>query len=151
MKSFLGLAFYYRRYVQGFASIARPLHKARETSCTLHWTDEAQHAFDALKISLTTTPILPFPSLQKTFILYTDAKQFAMGVVLAQEHDGCERVICYASRALTKSHSEYSAARPELLATVTFTRHFGHYLLEFRFTVNTDPIQMAKQRVGWKS
>ena len=98
VKSFLGLASYYRRFVPKFAEIARPLHKASETSTKFEWTPQAQDAFDSLKLKLTSTPILAFPCLKEPFILYTDASQFAMGAVLAQVQDGKERAICYASR-----------------------------------------------------
>ena len=138
VKSFLGLASYYRRYVKDFAEIARPLHKASETSSEFQWNDAAQNSFDSLKHRLTTTPILAYPSLQKPFVLYTDASQFAMGAVLAQEQNGLERAVCYASKALSKTQSKYSATRRELLAIVTFTRHFRHYLLGRKFTIVTD-------------
>ena len=138
VKSFLGLASYYRRFVPNFAGIARPLHQASEGSSNFHWPTAAQDAFDTLKQKLTTTPILAFPNLQKPFILYTDASQFAMGAVLAQEQDGLERAICYASKALSKAQTKYSATRRELLALVTFTRHFRHYLLGRKFTIVTD-------------
>ena len=129
VKSFSGLASYYRRFVPKFAEIARPLHKATETSTKFEWTPEAQDAFESLKLKLTSTPILAFPSLKEPFILYTDANQFAMGAVLAKMQDGKARAICYASRSLSKSQTKYSATRRELLALVTLTRHFRHILL----------------------
>ena len=138
VESFLGLCSYYRRYVKGFADIARPLHKASEKSSPFHWTPEAQDAFEKLKICLTTTPILAFPSMQEQFILYTDASLSAMGAVLAQVQDGKERAICYASKALSKSQVNYSATKRELLAVVHFTRHFKHYLLGRKFILRTD-------------
>ena len=61
VKSYLGLASYYRRFVSNFAAIARPLHKASETSSVFSWTEEAQDAFETLKTRLTSTPILAFP------------------------------------------------------------------------------------------
>ena len=64
VKSFLGLASYYRRFVPKFAEIARPLHKASETSTKIEWTPEAQNAFESLKLKLTSTPILAFPCLK---------------------------------------------------------------------------------------
>ena len=102
------------------------------------WTGEAQDAFETLKARLTSTPILAFPCLQEPFILYTDASQFAMGAVLAQVQDGMKRAICYASKALSKSQTKYSATRRELLAIVNFTRHFRHYLLGRKFRIVTD-------------
>ena len=83
VKSFLGLASYYRRFVPKFAETARPLHKASETSTTFEWTREAQDAFESLNLKLTSTPILVFPCFKKPLSLYTDASQFAMGAVLA--------------------------------------------------------------------
>ena len=138
VKSFLVLASYYRRFVPKFAEIARPLHKASETSAKIEWTQEAQDAFESLKLKLTSTPILAFPCLKEPFILYTNASQFAMGAVLAQVQDGKERAICYASKSLSKSQTTYSATRRELLALVIFTRHFRHYLLGQKFTIVTD-------------
>ena len=138
VKSFLGFASYYRRFVPKFAEIARPLHKASEMSTKFEWTPEAQDAFEFLKLKLTSTPIIAFPCFKEPFVLYTDASQFAMGAVLAQVQDGTERAICYASRSLSKSQTKYSATRRELLALVTFTRHFRHYLLGQKFTIVTD-------------
>ena len=129
VKSFLGLASYYRRFVPKFAEKARPLHKASETSTKFERTPEAQDAFESLKLKLTSTPILAFPCLKEPFILYTDASQFAMGALLAQVQDGKERAICNASRSLSKSQTKYSATRRELFALTTFTRQFRHYLL----------------------
>ena len=88
VKSFLGLASYYRLYVSNFSAISRLLDKASETSSVFYWTEEAQDAFDTLKTRLTSTPILALPCLQQPFILYTDANQFAKGAVLAQLQDG---------------------------------------------------------------
>ena len=138
VKSFWDLASYYRRFVPKFAEIARPLHKASETSAKFEWTQEAQDEFESLKLKLTSTPILAFPCIKEPFILYTEASQFAMVALLAQVQDGKERAICYASKSLSKSQTKYSATRRELLALVTFTRQFRHYLLGQKFTIVTD-------------
>ena len=138
VKSFSGLASYYRRLLTKSAEIARPLHKASETSTKFQWTPGTQDAFESLKFKITSMPMLAFPCLKEPFIFYTDASQFAMGAVLAQVQDGKERAICYASRSLSKSQLKYSATRRELLAFVTITRHFRHYLLGQKFTIVTD-------------
>ena len=127
--TFIGLASFYLRYVPKFAEITRPLHKAGETSTKFEWTPAALDAFEYIKLKLT-TPILASPCLTEPFILYTDASQFAMGAVLAQVQHGKQQAICYASKSQTK----YSAGHPELLALVTFTRH---YLLGEKFTSNS--------------
>ena len=138
VKSFLGLCSYYRRYIKNFAMIARPLHKASETKFSFTWTKETQEAFESLKKHLSSTPMLAFPDVKEPFILYTYASLTAMGAVLAQVQDGKERAICYASKAFSKSQTNYSATKLELLAIVTFTRHFKHYLLGRKFKIVTD-------------
>ena len=138
VKSFLGLCSYYRRYVQDFAKIARPLHQLTEKSKDFLWNSEAQEAFEVLKARLTSAPILAFPSMREPFILYTDASQYAMGAVLAQIQDGSERVICYASKSFSKAQSRYSTTKRELLAIVNFTKLFKHYLLGRKFQIVTD-------------
>ena len=87
---------------------------------------------------LSSTPVLAFPDVKEPFILYTDASLTAMGAVLAQVQDGKERSICYASKAFPKSQTNYSATKRELLAIVTFTRHFKHYLLGRKFKIIID-------------
>ena len=99
VKSFLGLCSYYRRYIENFAVIARPLHKVSETKSSLTWTEETQDAFEILKKHWSSTPIFAFPDVKEPFILYTDASLTAMVAVLPQVQDGKERVICYASKA----------------------------------------------------
>ena len=138
VRSFLGLASYYRRFVANFASIAQPLHKLTEKKIPFHWTNECQQAFDILKNKLTTAPVLVYPEISKQFILDTDASDRGIGAVLSQMHDGQERVIAYGSRALSKAERNYSTTRKELLAVVYFTRHFRHYLLGCEFLLRTD-------------
>ena len=138
VKSVLGLCSYYRRYVQDFAKIARPLHQLTEKSKDFLWKSEAQEAFEVLKATLTSALILVFPSMREPFILYTDASQHAMGAVLAQIQNGSERVICYASKSFSKAQSRYSITKSELSAIVNSTRHFKHYLLGRKFQTVTD-------------
>ena len=128
VKSFLELCCYYRRYVGDFAAIARPLHQLTEKLKEFHWNPEAHKAFEQPRDCLTSTPNLAFPSMKEPFILYTDASQYAIGAVLAQVHNGLERVICHASKSLNKAQSRYSTTRRELLAIVNYTRHFKHNL-----------------------
>ena len=118
--------------------IAQPLHKASETKSSFTWTEETREAFESVKKHLSSTPILAFPDVKESFILYTDASLTAMGAVLAQVQDGKERAICHASKAFSKSQKIYSATKRELLAIVTFTRQFEHYLLGRKFKIVTD-------------
>ena len=92
----------------------------------------------SLKKHLSSTPILAFPDVKQPFILYTDASLTAMGAILAPMQYGKERAICYASKAFSKSQSNYSATKRELLAIVTFTRYFKHSLLGTKLKIVTD-------------
>ena len=138
VKNFLCLCSYYRRYVQDVAKIARPLHQLTKKSKDFLWNSKAREAFEVLKATLTSAPILAFPSMREPFILYTDASQHAMGSVLAQIENGSERVICYASNFFSRAQSRYSTTKRKLLAIVNFTRNFKHYLLGRKFQIVTD-------------
>ena len=101
------------------------------------WTPAAHDAVESLKLTLTATQTLAFPCLKEPLILYTDASQFAIGAVLPQVPDGKERAICYAPESLSKAQIE-DATRNELLAFVTFARHFRHYMLGQNLKIVTD-------------
>ena len=79
VRSFLGLAAYYRRYVKNFAAIAAPLHALTRKDAVFHWSKECQTAFDRLKTLLTTSPITAFPDFGQAFCLYTDASTAGLG------------------------------------------------------------------------
>lgn len=100
--------------------------------------EECQEAFQQLKRSLTIAPVLAYPDPKKPFILDTDASDVGIGAVLSQEEGGLERVVAYASRALTKQERKYATTKKELLSVVTFTKYFKHYLLGREFVLRTD-------------
>ena len=103
VRSFLGFAGYYRRYVKNFAAIAGPLHALTRKDAVFHWSDECQDTFNKLKTLLTTSPITAFPDFSQAFRLYTDASTTGLGAILAQVRDGKEHIICCASRALNQA------------------------------------------------
>ena len=138
VRSFLGLAGYYRRYVKGFAAIAAPLHALTRKDALFHWSEDCQSAFDQLKVRLTTSPITAFPDFSKEFRLYTDTSTAGLGAILAQIRDGKERIICCASRALNKAEKSYPATKLECLAIVWAVAKFRPYLMAMPFEVYTD-------------
>ena len=139
VRQFLGFVSYYRRYIPNFSGVARPLHELTQKRVAFAWSDKAQSAFDKLKSSLLSAPILQYPNPARKFILDTDASDFAMGAVLSQLDDqGSEVVIAYASSTLSSSQRSYTATNRECLAVVHFCEHFRHYLLGSRFTLRTD-------------
>ena len=138
VRSFLGLCSYYRRFVKGFAEVAKPLHRLTEKQHEFVWTEECDMAFNRLKMALTSTPILAYPTCDDSFVLDTDASNLGIGAVLSQIQGGTEKVIAYFSRTLTKAERRYCVTRKELLAVVASTKHFHHYLYGNKFLIRTD-------------
>ena len=116
LRSFLGLCSYYRRYVRGFADVAKPLYKLQEKGASYVWSEDCGRSFAKLKKCLTDAPILSFPNVEEEFILDTDASNSGVGAVLSQVSGGEERVVAYFSRTLSKSERNYCVTRRELLA-----------------------------------
>jgi transposase InsO family protein len=146
IRSFLGLASYYRKFVKGFADIARPLHKLSEKYAKFNWTNDCQEAFDRLKEALTTAPILAYPKVGCRFILDTDASDKAVGAVLSQEQDGHECVIAYMSKTMNKHEQTYCITRKELLAVVVALRNFHTYLYGQDILLRTDNAAVSWMR-----
>ena len=145
VRSFVGLASYYRRFIPNFATIASPLTQMyRDPKNTLiEWTTERQQAFDTLKKALTTAPVLAYPCRDEPFFLSTDASDDGIGAVLEQEQtqeDGSRKrvVIAYASKSLSRSQRKYCATNRELLAVVWAVENFRYYLLGRHFEIITD-------------
>jgi hypothetical protein len=96
--SFLGLAGYYRRFIEGFSKIVKPFTSLREKDKNLIWSEACQNSFDELRKRLTTAPVLAMPDIHKSFDIYCDTSKQGLGCVLMQEG----HVIAYASRQLRK-------------------------------------------------
>jgi hypothetical protein len=94
IQSFLGLVGYYRRFIEGFSKIAKPMTSLLEKGKEFKWTDECQKSFDQLRSKLMAALVLIMPDLQKNFDIYCDASRQGLGCVLMQEG----HVIAYASR-----------------------------------------------------
>ena len=138
VRSFLGLCSYYRRFVQSFAKIARPLHRLCEKQTKFEWTEECTQSFETLKSQLTTAPILAYPLPDLGFILDTDASDKSVGAVLSQSQEGSERVIAYMSKTMNKHEQQYCVTRKELLAVVIALKTFHSYLYGQKILLRTD-------------
>jgi transposase InsO family protein/predicted aspartyl protease len=139
VRSFLGLASYYRRFIEGFAKIAYPLTQLTSEAVDFVWTEQAEKAFQELKHRLVSAPIIALPNFDKPFILSCDASDFALGAVLKQLDElGRELVIAYYSRVLSLTQQAYSASERECLALITAIKAFRCYLYGSQFTVYTD-------------
>ena len=129
VKQFLGLAGYYRRFINNFAQIATPLTTLLRKHVPYNWMQTCQEAFDTLKVCLTNPPILAFPDFTQPFDLYTDASGDAIGMILGQQQHGEDRVIAYSGRTLTKPEKNYTVTELEALAVIEGVKHFDCYLL----------------------
>ena len=135
VRSFYGLASYYRRFVKGFATIAEPLTRLTRKMARFEWSEEAQQAFKAFKKALVEATSLTFPVPQEPCILDTDASDVAVGGVLSQRIDGIERPIAFFSRVMNVTQRNYCTTRQELLAVICALQHFRHYLLGNKQTI----------------
>ena len=121
--------------MKDFAHIASPLHALTEKGREWVWSKECNDAFFDLKKCLVFSPIvLTLPDFSLPFVLDTDASGDGLGAVLTQNVDGVERVVAYASRALSRTEKKYCATRREMLALVWAARHFRPYLYGRKFT-----------------
>src|ERR1043165_9429447 len=100
VRSFVGLASYYRRFILGFSEIAKPLYSLMNKDKAFTWDDQCQQSFEKMKVSLISAPILAMPLDAGEYILDTDASYRSIGAVLSQVQEGQEWVIAYASRTL---------------------------------------------------
>ena len=114
IRSFVGLASYYRQFVKGFSSIASQLTNLTKQNVPFLWSGECEESFQKLMTLLTTAPILTLPVEGKNFIVYCDASFYGLGAVLMQE----KNVIAYASRQLKVHERNYPTHDLELAAVV---------------------------------
>jgi hypothetical protein len=134
IQSFLGLAGYYRRFIEGFSKISKPMTELLEKDKKFEWTSACKASFQELKKRLTTASILVVPDMEKPFSIYCDASGQGPGCVLMQ--DG--HVVAYASRQLRKHEPHYPTHDLELAVVVHALNIWRHYLMGKRCELYTD-------------
>ena len=128
LQSFLGFANFYRRFIAGFAKVAAPLHRLTGL-VDWHWGAEEDTAFGALKLAMTSAPVLAIPNDDDPFRVQCDASNYAVGAELAQKQDGKWRTIAYLSKSLTPAQRNYEIYDRELLAIMTALDEWRHFLM----------------------
>src|SRR5437868_13045889 len=119
LRSFLGLAGYYRRFIQGFSAIAQPLNQLLHIDTKYEWNNQQQEVFNELKQRLVTAPILIYPNYKAEFILLTNTSYNRFGATLSQIADNKkEYPITYASKSFKKEEVNYGATELECAAIV---------------------------------
>ena len=140
VKSFLGLANYYRNYIPQFATIAFALTELTKKGKpnVVVWQDEHQRAFDKLIGALTNKPILRTPDFDKLFVVQVDASDVGIGAVLSQQYGEDYLPVTYASRKLLPRERKYAVMEKECLAIVYAMEKFDEYLYGREFELQTD-------------
>ena len=129
LRRFLGMAGYYRRFCKDFSGKAAPLTDLLKKKVKFGWSDRCQKAFDGIKHTLSTEPVLKAPEFEKQFHLTVDASDEGIGAVLMQEDDeGHLHPVSYYSKKLNKHQRMYATVEKELFALISSIRHFEIYI-----------------------
>jgi hypothetical protein len=125
IRSFLGLGGYYRRFIENFSKIAKPMTELLKSNTLYVWLDKCEANFQELKTLLTTTPVLTLPDASKDFVVYRDASRQGLGCVLMQGG----KVVAYASRQLQKHEENYPTHDLELAVVIQAFKIWRHFLM----------------------
>lgn len=154
LKSFLGAASYFKRFVKDFAHLAMPLrkiehvYKSKQMNIEHLWGPNQTKSFNALKAALAAAPVLTFPDWSKPFVVLSDCSDYAKGATLAQEVDGVERPIAYISQALNDHEKKYGITDKEGCAAVWAVRKWRHMLHGNQVILVTDHAALASLTSG---
>jgi hypothetical protein len=134
VRSFLGLAGYYRRFISDLSKLVKPITSLLKNDTKFNWSSRCNEAFEQLKVLLTTAPVLAQPDIEKPFDVYCDASGSGLGCVLMQEG----RVVAYTSRQLRRHEEHYPTHDLELAVVVHALKIWRHYLLGNIYHIYTD-------------
>ena len=129
IQKFLGLANYYRQFIKGFATVARPLHDLVKKDKKWDWTEREKKMFRELKERFTKEPVLAAPDIDKKMRMEMDASDYAMGGVLSMEcEDGLWRPVAFLSKSLNETERNYEIHDKEMLAIIRRLEAWKHLL-----------------------
>ena len=144
LRTFLGLAGYYRRFIRNYAQIAHPLTDLTKKNVDWTWGDSESNAFNVLKEKLTSSPILEYPDLKLGYVLHTDASEYGVGAVLSQVRgigEGFpprEVVIAYTSKHLLERECKWATIEKETYAIVHAVKSFHTYIYGQKTIIYSD-------------
>jgi hypothetical protein len=144
VRSFLGAAQYWRKFIANFSSIAAPLHAVTSVKQVFQWGGKQQWAFDTLKEKISSASVLALPNLRQPFEIQTDASNYAMGAFLLQYG----KPICFHSETFNGAVINYPTYDKELYALVQSVKKWKHYLLGKETIIHTDhqPLQYLQSQ-----
>jgi len=151
LRSFLGIAGYYRKFIPHYAQIAACLTNLLRKGTKFVWTEDTKRAFVDIKSRLASRPILRPPDFSLPFAIAVDASAVAIGANLLQVVDGIEHPICYYSKRLNSHQQNYATIEKEALALVLAVRIFSVYFGAQPVTVYSDhsPLQFLKNMANY--
>ena len=144
VRAFLGLVGYYRKFIKGFAKIAKPLTLLTRQQVKFEWTPDHQTAFEHLKNAIVQAPILHYPNPAKTYIVYTDASDDACGAQLSQEHDGTEFLVAFLSHTFSETQHKWSTTKQEAFGVYYAITKWDYYLQGASIIVKNDHKPLAR-------
>ena len=137
IRSFLGHAGFYRRFIRDFSKIARPLCRLLEKDTKFNFDAACQSSFEDIKSRLVEAPIMAKPDWNSEFEIMCDASDYVMGAVLGQKADKMFRVIYYASKTFNEAQENYSTSEKEMFAMVFACENFRPYILGSHVIIHT--------------
>ena len=138
IRSFLGHAGFYRRFIKDFSKISRPLCRLLEKNAKFDFDELCRYAFDEIKSRLVTTPIMLTPGWNNDYGIMCDANDYVMGVVLGQRTEKIFKAIYYASKTFNEAQENYSTIEKEMLAMVFACEKFRAYILGSHVIIHID-------------
>ena len=138
IRSFLGHAGFYRRFIRDFYKVARPLCRLLEKDTKFKFDESCQRSFEEIKSRLVEAPIMEKPYWNKEFEIMCDASDYAMGAVLGRRTDKVFRAIYYASKTFNEGQENYSTTEKEMLTIVFACEKFRPYILGSHIIIHTD-------------
>ena len=138
IKSFLGHAGFYRRFIRDFSKIARPLCRLLEKDTKFYFDESCQNSFEEIKSRLVESLIMAKPEWNREFEIVCDASDFAMGALLGQKAEKVFKAIYYASKTFNKAQENSSTTEKEMLAIVFACEKFRPYILGSHVIIHTD-------------
>ena len=138
VRTFLGLVGYYRKFIKGFAKIAKPLILLTRQQVKFDWTPEHHTTFLHLKEAIVQAPILHYPDPSKKYIVYTDASDDACGAQLSQEHNGTEFPVAFLSHTFTETQLKWSTTEQEAFGIYYAITKWNYYLQGTDIIVRND-------------
>ncbi|CAA6659619.1 unnamed protein product [Spirodela intermedia] len=142
IRSFLGHAGYYRKFIQDFSKISKPLTMLLSKDVPFNFDEKCFESFSKIKRLLTKAPILQAPDWSLPFEIMCDASNYAVGAVLGQTKESKPIVISYASKIMSDAQLNYSTTEKELLIVVFSLERFRSYILGAKIIIYTDHVAL---------